>query len=67
MSSALLFFCHQVAHFGGGEIGAEAQAEIVEVLGRAEDALDARAIGGNEPPRVIGGEEFPAPACARSR
>ena len=66
-SSALLrpFVLDQIAHLGAGEIAAEARPEIVHALRVAEDALDARAIGAHQAPRMRLGEERPAAAASR--
>ena len=52
-------------HLDGGEIGAEAQAEIGRFLHGLEHGIDARAIGGREAARMIRAEERPGPLRTR--
>src|SRR5262245_22896380 len=42
------FVGHEIAHFGFRQVSAEAQAKVFELLGLAQDTVDARAIGKRE-------------------
>ena len=47
------FVPHQIAHLGRREVGAEARRrESSQRLGVAQDALDPRAVGAHQPPRM---------------
>ena len=61
------FLLHQIAHLGGGEVGAETLPEIVADFAPRRGCVDARAVGARQPPRMRLGQERPvARAPARS-
>src|SRR5262245_47386055 len=51
---------HHVADLGGGEIGAEAGAEILGTPRVAEHVVDPRPVGADETPRMVRTQERPA-------
>ena len=51
---------HEVAHFGAGQFRSEGRTEIAALFGVAEDRLDVRTVGRDQPPRLILAEKPPA-------
>src|SRR6266702_434165 len=55
------FVRHQVTHLRPVEVGAEVRPEILDRLGRSQDAGDAGPVGAHEAPRVTLAQEWPGP------